>query len=139
MRGACEAAGIELVLLATPTTPRARMSAIAAASQGFVYLVSVTGVTGMKEQVGGGAGARRGATRSRSTQCQPRDRGSEAEGVARAPSGLWSGRLLGGCRLAAGVSVSWARQVVTSACRARRVRAARWSRVWRGWLSPSRP
>ncbi|PNH12743.1 Tryptophan synthase alpha chain [Tetrabaena socialis] len=51
VRAACEAAGIELVLLATPTTPQPRMRAIAHASQGFVYLVSVTGVTGMKETV----------------------------------------------------------------------------------------
>ncbi|KXZ52820.1 hypothetical protein GPECTOR_8g204 [Gonium pectorale] len=51
VRAACEAAGIELVLLTTPTTPQARMSAIAQASQGFVYLVSLTGVTGMKDQV----------------------------------------------------------------------------------------
>lgn len=51
VRRACEAAGLELVLLATPTTPQERMRSIAAASQGFVYLVSVVGVTGMKEQM----------------------------------------------------------------------------------------
>ena len=49
VRASCEAAGIELVLLATPTTPQARMKSIAHASQGFVYLVSVTGVTGIKD------------------------------------------------------------------------------------------
>lgn len=43
IRAACNAAGLELVLLATPTTPKARMADIARASQGFVYLVSVTG------------------------------------------------------------------------------------------------
>ncbi len=53
VRRACEAAGLELVLLATPTTPQERMRSIAAASQGFVYLVSVVGVTGMKEQMSG--------------------------------------------------------------------------------------
>ena len=37
------AAGLELVMLVTPTTPEARMRAIAAVSQGFVYLVSVAG------------------------------------------------------------------------------------------------
>jgi tryptophan synthase alpha chain len=46
IRAACERAGLELVLLATPTTPKARMAEIARLSQGFVYLVSVTGVTG---------------------------------------------------------------------------------------------
>lgn len=40
--------GLDLVLLATPTTPAPRMRAIAEATQGFVYLVSVTGVTGMR-------------------------------------------------------------------------------------------
>lgn len=35
--------GLELVLLTTPTTPKERMNAIAKDSQGFVYLVSITG------------------------------------------------------------------------------------------------
>ena len=43
IREAATNAGMELVLLTTPTTPRERMQAIAKASQGFVYLVSVTG------------------------------------------------------------------------------------------------
>ncbi|GAB4815682.1 hypothetical protein N2152v2_002728 [Parachlorella kessleri] len=43
--------GIELVLLVTPTTPEERMKRIAQMSSGFVYLVSVTGVTGMKESM----------------------------------------------------------------------------------------
>jgi hypothetical protein len=43
IRAACEKAGLELVLLTTPTTPQSRMADIARASQGFVYLVSVTG------------------------------------------------------------------------------------------------
>ena len=43
---AAKKAGIELVLLVTPTTPEARMAKIAAASEGFVYLVSLAGVTG---------------------------------------------------------------------------------------------
>ncbi|GBG65207.1 hypothetical protein CBR_g49999 [Chara braunii] len=46
--------GLELVLLVTPTTPLERMRAIAAASQGFVYLVSVTGVTGARTSVASG-------------------------------------------------------------------------------------
>lgn len=43
IRRIATAAGLELVLLATPTTPEDRMRAIAAVSQGFVYLVSVAG------------------------------------------------------------------------------------------------
>lgn len=43
IRRIATAAGLELVLLATPTTPEGRMRAIAEVSQGFVYLVSVAG------------------------------------------------------------------------------------------------
>lgn len=43
--------GIELVLLSTPTTPVERAKKIAMATKGFVYLVSVTGVTGVQTNV----------------------------------------------------------------------------------------
>ncbi|MCU0541091.1 MAG: tryptophan synthase subunit alpha [Oscillatoriaceae cyanobacterium Prado104] len=44
--------GIELTLLVAPTSPKSRIEAIARQSQGFIYLVSVTGVTGMREGLG---------------------------------------------------------------------------------------
>ncbi|MCT0249796.1 tryptophan synthase subunit alpha [Synechococcus sp. CS-205] len=40
--------GLDLVLLVAPTTPAERMARIAEASRGFTYLVSVTGVTGVR-------------------------------------------------------------------------------------------
>ena len=43
--------GIELTLLVAPTSPKERIKAIAHQSQGFIYLVSVTGVTGMRTQI----------------------------------------------------------------------------------------
>ncbi|NCO74420.1 MAG: tryptophan synthase subunit alpha [Cyanobacteria bacterium] len=43
--------GIEVTLLVAPTSPIERIKQIAAKSQGFIYLVSVTGVTGMRSQV----------------------------------------------------------------------------------------
>ncbi len=43
--------GIEITLLVAPTTPKERIEAIAAHSQGFIYLVSVTGVTGIRSEV----------------------------------------------------------------------------------------
>ncbi|HEY9665250.1 MAG TPA: tryptophan synthase subunit alpha [Coleofasciculaceae cyanobacterium] len=43
--------GIEVILLVAPTTPKDRIEAIAQQSQGFIYLVSVTGVTGMRTQI----------------------------------------------------------------------------------------
>lgn len=48
---AASKAGIEVTLLVAPTTPKDRIATIAARSQGFIYLVSVTGVTGMRTQV----------------------------------------------------------------------------------------
>ncbi len=43
--------GIEVTLLVAPTSSIERIQAIATQSQGFIYLVSVTGVTGMRTQV----------------------------------------------------------------------------------------
>ena len=40
--------GVEVVLLVAPTSPKERIEAIARQSQGFIYLVSVTGVTGIR-------------------------------------------------------------------------------------------
>jgi len=45
--------GIEVVLLVAPTSSPERIAAIARQSQGFIYLVSVTGVTGARSQVQG--------------------------------------------------------------------------------------
>jgi len=46
------AAGLDLVLLVAPTTPAGRMARIHSASRGFTYLVSVTGVTGVRTSLG---------------------------------------------------------------------------------------
>ncbi|MEM0979299.1 MAG: tryptophan synthase subunit alpha [Cyanobacteria bacterium P01_H01_bin.58] len=45
--------GIEVILLVAPTSPKERIEAIARQSQGFIYLVSVTGVTGMRSEIQG--------------------------------------------------------------------------------------
>lgn len=42
---------IEVTLLVAPTSPMDRIQHIAEKSQGFIYLVSVTGVTGVRSQV----------------------------------------------------------------------------------------
>lgn len=46
---ACAEAGVQRVLLVAPTSTPARVVRIAAASRGFVYCVSVTGVTGSRQ------------------------------------------------------------------------------------------
>lgn len=48
---AAKPAGVEIILLVAPTTPKDRIAAIAGQSQGFIYLVSVTGVTGMRSKI----------------------------------------------------------------------------------------
>ena len=50
IRTALEAAGVGLIQLVTPATPAERLAKLAAASKGFVYAVTITGITG------GGAG-----------------------------------------------------------------------------------
>ena len=48
-----QAEGLDQVLLVVPTSPADRMRRIAAASRGFTYLVSVTGVTGERSSLEG--------------------------------------------------------------------------------------
>ena len=48
---AADAAGVETVLLAAPTTPDARLATICDRSRGFVYAVALMGVTGQREQL----------------------------------------------------------------------------------------
>jgi tryptophan synthase alpha chain len=43
--------GIDVTLLVAPTSSSQRIEAISRSSQGFIYLVSVTGVTGMRSQI----------------------------------------------------------------------------------------
>jgi len=47
----CRSAGMSSIFLVTPTTPRERILKIAAASTGFVYFVSITGITGERTQL----------------------------------------------------------------------------------------
>ena len=50
LRAALEASGIGLIQLVTPATPESRLRKLCDASRGFVYAVTITGITG------GGAG-----------------------------------------------------------------------------------
>ncbi len=48
---ACRAHDLDLVFLAAPTSTQERLRIITDATRGFLYLVSVTGVTGARDQV----------------------------------------------------------------------------------------
>jgi tryptophan synthase alpha chain len=53
LRAALDAHGIALIQMVTPVTPPARMRQLCAASQGFVYAVTMTGTTGRNAAVPG--------------------------------------------------------------------------------------
>ena len=51
LRAASAAADLDLIALLAPTTPRARVRAIASAASGFLYFVSVLGTTGARSEL----------------------------------------------------------------------------------------
>ncbi len=51
LREAALAAGLDLIPLVAPTTTASRLKKIAADATGFIYCVSVTGVTGAREEI----------------------------------------------------------------------------------------
>ena len=69
------AIGIEVILLVAPTSSKERIEAIALQSQGFIYLVSVTGVTGVRTQL----------------QARVKDLLMEIRGVSNKPIGIGFG------------------------------------------------
>ena len=63
---AAEAKGLSLVLLAAPTTPPRRLQAIGERTRGFLYFVSITGVTGARAALPADLPARLDAVRAAS-------------------------------------------------------------------------
>jgi tryptophan synthase alpha chain len=53
-RAELEARGVDPILLAAPTTPPERLAMLARESRGFLYYVSLTGVTGARRALAGG-------------------------------------------------------------------------------------
>lgn len=51
LRDAAQEAGVDLIPLVAPTTTGRRLEKIAAAARGFIYCVSVTGVTGARKEI----------------------------------------------------------------------------------------
>jgi len=51
LRAEAEPAGLDLVQFVAPTSPPARMKAIARLARGFIYVVSVTGITGERSSL----------------------------------------------------------------------------------------
>jgi len=51
LKGASDARGLDLIFLLTPTSDRSRIEAVSGLGSGFIYYVSVTGVTGARSAV----------------------------------------------------------------------------------------
>ena len=51
LRAACDAEGLALVPLAAPTSTPERLAEIGASARGFVYTVSLTGITGERDEL----------------------------------------------------------------------------------------
>jgi tryptophan synthase alpha chain len=49
--GALDSVGIDLIFLVAPTTPDARLREIGTRARGFIYCVSLTGVTGARQSL----------------------------------------------------------------------------------------
>ncbi len=64
MLAACEAAGLRLIYLVAPTSTEERIREVARRASGFVYCVSVTGVTGARDEIAPGLGEFVGRVRS---------------------------------------------------------------------------
>jgi tryptophan synthase alpha chain len=56
LASACKRSGIDLIFLVAPTTDDVRLRAIIKKASGFVYLVSVRGVTGARKNLGSEVG-----------------------------------------------------------------------------------
>jgi tryptophan synthase alpha chain len=64
LRAAFETHGLALIRLATPTTDAARLPRVVAGTKGFVYYVSMTGITGSSDAQASGLDARVEAVRA---------------------------------------------------------------------------
>jgi tryptophan synthase alpha chain len=67
LRAALDPHGLALVQMVTPVTPPERLARLAAASQGFVYAVTMTGTTGRAAAETSGLGAYLGRVRAAAT------------------------------------------------------------------------
>jgi tryptophan synthase alpha chain len=54
LRAACEAASLDLIFFLAPTSTEARVRLVAEQAKGFIYCISVTGVTGSRQEIGAG-------------------------------------------------------------------------------------
>jgi tryptophan synthase alpha chain len=64
LRSACRYSGLDLIFFLAPTSTAARMRLVAEQASGFIYCISVTGVTGSRQEVGAEVGSLLGRIRA---------------------------------------------------------------------------
>lgn len=64
LRAACQGAGLDLIFFLAPTSTEARMRLVAEQATGFIYCISVTGVTGSRQEIGAEVDSLLGRTRA---------------------------------------------------------------------------
>jgi len=127
---ALRAGGVPLVRLVAPTTPPARLARIAAASEGFVYLVARLGVTGASRALAADLGARVAAVRAATTLPVAVGFGISAPEQAGEVAALADGVVVGSGvvqRMTSGgaaAALSWLGELRAAMDRARAARAA---------------
>jgi tryptophan synthase alpha chain len=127
---ALRAGGVPLVRLVAPTTPPARLARIAAASEGFVYLVARLGVTGASRALAADLGARVAAVRAATTLPVAVGFGISAPEQAGEVAALADGVVVGSAvvqRMTSGgaaAALSWLGELRAAMDRARAARAA---------------
>lgn len=98
LSAAAAGAGVDLVLLAAPSTPAARLRTIAERSRGFVYAISRMGTTGVRDELAAGAGelarALRAHTETPVVLGLGISRAEQAVDAARAADGVVLGSIL---------------------------------------------
>ncbi len=89
---ACDAVGLDTIVLVAPTTPPSRVDAAVRLGRGFLYYISVTGVTGARDRVPSEVGDKVATVKARSrlpvvvgfgisTPAQAREAARHADGV----------------------------------------------------------
>jgi tryptophan synthase alpha chain len=92
---ACRAHALDLIFLAAPTSTVERLRLVAEATRGFLYLVSVTGVTGARDQVAADLSEFMGRVRAITSKPVCVGFGIASAESARAVAGLADGVIVG--------------------------------------------
>ena len=99
---ACERAGIALVLFLAPTSTEHRIRLVAELATGFIYVVSLTGVTGVREELPGEVPAFIAKVRAHTSIPLVLGFGISTPGHVQALNGLVDGYIVGSALVRAG-------------------------------------